>query len=413
VRRAWLAAALLAALLPGAAGAHGRSTSTSSWEIDGATPASARISVRVAWADLQRVLPELGGLTPDALGRRRDLAERVDAYLAERYRLRVDGITCPARPPIEPLPTPDPTHLGRRWRARCPRPGQLSIRADAFTEAVPSHLHLARVRVAEAPPVERVFVLAAPELPLDTSRAAAPPPSSVGEFVRLGIEHIATGYDHLAFLLALLLVGVSVGEVATIVTGFTVAHSLTLALGVLGMVRPGASAVEALIGLSIAVVALENAALTVSARVRRGIVACLAALFAVSIAGALAGRVGVPALALAGVGLFSLCYFGLLRHVARPFRMRWLLAFVFGLVHGFGFAGILAQMELPRERLANALFGFNAGVEAGQLALVALAWPALRLALRGTAARRRLVVQVGSAGVLAAGLFWFVSRAVV
>ena len=412
MRRAWLAAALLSALLPGAAGAHGRSTSTSSWEIDGAAPASARIAVRVAWADLQRVLPELGGLTPDALRGRPDLAERVDAYLAERYRLRVDGLTCPARLPITPLPTPDPTDLARRWSARCPRPGRLSIRADAFTEAVPSHLHLARVRLGAAPPVERVFVLAAPELRLDASQKP-PPPSSVGAYLRLGIEHIATGYDHLAFLLALLLVGVSVGEVATIVTGFTVAHSLTLAVGVLGMVQPGASAVEALIGLSIAVVALENAALTVSARVRRGIVACLAALFAVSIAGALAGRVGVPATALAGVGVFSLCYFGLLRHVARPFRMRWLLAFVFGLIHGFGFAGVLVEMELPRERLARALFGFNAGVEAGQLALVTLAWPALRLVLRGTAARRRLVVQAGSAGVLAAGLFWFVSRAVV
>ncbi|MBW2373105.1 MAG: HupE/UreJ family protein [Deltaproteobacteria bacterium] len=166
-----------------------------------------------------------------------------------------------------------------------------------------------------------------------------------------------------------------------------------------------------MIGLSIVVVALENTALTVSARGRRTIRVALAALFAVSTAGALTGRVAVPALALAGIGLFSLCYFGLLSRVARPFRLRWLLAFVFGLVHGFGFAGILTEMELPPSRLAPALLGFNVGVELGQLAIVAVAWPFLRALLRGPQTRRQLVVQAGSAAVLAAGIFWFASRA--
>jgi hypothetical protein len=405
------AAALLAAAAAAPAGAHGRSTSTSAWEIDASDPPAARVLVRAAWQDLQRALPPLGGLTPDALAWQPVLADAVAAYLTDHHVLRAGETPCPVTAPPAVVPTPDPTHVALRWRVGCATPGPLSIRADAFLEAVPSHLHLARVRRGEARAVERVFVLGAEEFALDARGAAPPRASSLGEFVRLGVAHIATGADHLAFLLALLLVGVGAAEVATIVTGFTVAHSVSLALGVFGVVRPQASTVEALIGLSIAVVALENAALTVGPRVRRGIVVGLAALMAASLAGAAAGRVALPASALAGVGLFSLCYFGLLGHVARPFRLRWFLAFVFGLIHGLGFAGVLAEMQLPREGIARALFGFNAGVELGQLALVALAWPLLRALLSGPVVRRRLVAQAGSAAVLAAGLFWYVTRA--
>jgi hypothetical protein len=409
-----LALAALASLilgLPEAALAHGRSTSMSSWDIRDAERPSARVRVQATWLDLQRALPELGGLTPRVLATRPDLAAAVDAYLTSHYRLQVNGVACdPTAPRASPVP--DATHVARRWRIQCSLTGERSVRADGFTEVMPAHLHLARLRIDEAAPLERVFVLASPLLELDRAEGRElPRASSFREFVRLGIEHIATGWDHLAFLLALLLVGVTVWEVATVVTGFTVAHSLTLAVGVLGWVRPQAGAVEALIGLSIVVVALENTALTVSARGRRTILVALAALFAVSTAAALTGRVAIPALALAGIGLFSLCYFGLLSRVARPFRLRWLLAFVFGLVHGFGFAGILTEMELPPSRLAPALLGFNVGVELGQLAIVAVAWPFLRALLRGPQTRRQLVVQAGSAAVLAAGIFWFASRA--
>ena len=128
-------------------------------------------------------------------------------------------------------------------------------------------------------------------------------------------------------------------------------------------------------------------------------------------AGAVSGLVAVPALALLGLGLFSLCYFGLLERAERPARLRWLVAFVFGLVHGFGFAGVLAETGLPPGRTAQALVGFNVGVELGQLAIVATLWPLYRGLLAWLPGARPLVVQVGSAAVLAAGLYWFLSRA--
>ena len=92
--------------------------------------------------------------------------------------------------------------------------------------------------------------------------------------------------------------------------------------------------------------------------------------------------------------------------------LSFLAAFVFGLVHGFGFAGVLGEMQLPTERLAPALFGFNVGVEIGQLGVVVAIWPLLR-ALEGVAQGRihRLTVDAASAAICGIGVFWFVTRA--
>jgi len=195
------------------------------------------------------------------------------------------------------------------------------------------------------------------------------------------------------------------------VTGFTAAHSVTLALGVLGVIRPSSAAIESLIGLSIAIVALENFVETSAPRVARAALGGLAALLAAGCAGALAGRFAVPAATLAGVALFTFCYAGLLARVRRPETLRWSVAFVFGLIHGFGFAAALTESALPPDRLLSALFGFNLGVELGQIAIVLLAWPLLRLVLRRSEEARAFTMQLGSAPVLAAGLFWFLSRA--
>jgi hypothetical protein len=127
---------------------------------------------------------------------------------------------------------------------------------------------------------------------------------------------------------------------------------------------------------------------------------------------AFAGVGTLPPLALLGLGLFSYCHFALLDGAARPGRLRAAVAFAFGLVHGFGFAGVLAEMDLPDDRLVHALLGFNVGVELGQLAIVAVLWPLLRLVARiGDGSAERLVAEVGSAAICGLGLFWFLTRA--
>jgi hypothetical protein len=173
-------------------------------------------------------------------------------------------------------------------------------------------------------------------------------------FVLLGIEHILTGWDHLLFLLVLLLRGGSWLSLAKIITAFTVAHSVTLALAVLNIVTLPGRLVEATIALSIAVVAAENLFL-------RPVVA-----------------------------------------------RRWLVSFVFGLVHGFGFSSVLREIGLPTDGLLLSLFGFNAGVELGQALVVLGVLPALGL-VRHTRWEPR-VVWSSSLAILLVGVVLFVQR---
>lgn len=173
-------------------------------------------------------------------------------------------------------------------------------------------------------------------------------------FFALGVEHIFTGFDHLLFLAGLLLVATKVGEVVRLVTSFTVAHSLTLAAAVLGLVDLPSGVVEPLIALSIVVVAVENL-------------------------------------------------------VRRSHRGRAWLTFLFGLVHGFGFAGLLRELGLGKGDVASTLAGFNLGVEAGQLAVVLAVAPLLLLS-RKQPWYARTAVPGFSALIGFFGAYWLVQR---
>ncbi|MCC6217300.1 MAG: HupE/UreJ family protein [Polyangiaceae bacterium] len=179
-----------------------------------------------------------------------------------------------------------------------------------------------------------------------------------------------------------------------------------MSLAALGVVVPHEAPVEALIAASLGLVAVENAWHVGAVRrvaVPAGAVAALAAL---ALGAAWRGR--EAALALAGAALFSACWFPLLARSASPERLRGGVAALFGLVHGFGFARVLAGLELPSERLVGALFGFNVGVELGQLAVVLVSWPLLTLARRRWSPEA--VAVASSTGALALAAYWVVTR---
>jgi hypothetical protein len=174
------------------------------------------------------------------------------------------------------------------------------------------------------------------------------------QFLGVGVHHIFLGYDHVAFLLGLLLMGGPLLNIVKIVTAFTLAHSVTLSLAALDLVTLPARLVEAGIALSIAYVALENLFFT-------------------------------------------------------TFDRRWLVSFVFGFVHGFGFANVLKEMHLPASGLAASLLFFNVGVEVGQILIVALVVPLLWGLSRTPV--HRTAVRLASVAILSAGAFWFFQRA--
>ena len=178
----------------------------------------------------------------------------------------------------------------------------------------------------------------------------------VRKFVQAGIQHILIGPDHLLFLVGLLLLGGSVRRLLLVVTAFTIAHSVTLSVAVLGVLTPPARLIEPAIALSIVYVGLDN----------------------------LTSRGGRD--------------------------MRAWIALAFGLIHGFGFASVLRDMDLPARALGWSLFSFNLGVELGQLAVV-VGVASLVMALRraSVTAGQRLA-WAGSIVVIVAGAFWFVQR---
>lgn len=197
-------------------------------------------------------------------------------------------------------------------------------------------------------------------------------PRLFARFVVLGVEHILLGFDHVLFLLTLLLAARRLRDVVGLVTAFTVAHSLTLALAALGWVQAASAVVEPLIALSIVLVALENV-LREAAR-QRG-----------------------PQARVAGFAM-------------EPGRARLAVIFGLGLVHGFGFAGVLQELGLPTGERVVALAGFNIGVELGQLALVLASWPLLRLAMRRAPQRYSRAIQLGSVAIALVGLAWLAER---
>ena len=219
------------------------------------------------------------------------------------------------------------------------------------------------------------------------------PLSQFFDYLREGVWHIWIGFDHILFLVSLLLPSVLIlksktwnpaerfrdtfWDVFKVVTSFTVAHSITLSLAALAVISLPSRLVESTIALSVVLAALSVILLP--------------------------SRLVESAIALS-VLLAAL-------NNLRPavLARRWAVAFAFGLVHGFGFASVLADLGLPQDSLLLALIGFNLGVEAGQLAIVGAFLPAA-YALRATRFYRRLVFTAGSALIALLASAWLVER---
>jgi len=393
---------LLAGTISTLAHAHNLGTSYSQWTLD--APASDRTG-----ADVQARVPQLQlsrlqldpRYTPDYL-------PKVGALLAADLQLWAGEQRCPAsqvqaRQESEGWVT-------ATWRVDCPGPEDRLIRTRLFETVAPSHLHFVRVDAQGQPAQQQVLNFAAPTLAISQSGIAAD--SSLLHFIRIGIEHILSGWDHLAFILMLILLAGSLRDVAWVATGFTVAHSLTLAAASLGWVLVDQARVEALIGFSIALVAAENLWLSSARDIWIPRLLVLALLAIALLTPAFTTLTLMTSLLMTGLLLFTACYFALLADTPNPQRWRLALTFIFGLVHGFGFAGLMGELQLPSAQLIPGLLGFNLGVELGQLFVIALVWPLL-LWLRRHPRATVWGTQSVSAAVAGLGVFWFVTRLLV
>ena len=422
-----IAAALAALLLTAQAHAHKASDAYVTLHVEGAV-VDARIDI--ALRDLDRDL-DLDTDADDKLSWKEVRSRWADIAALARtdIRLSADGARCtpePAAAPVTGANTPsltdhsDGTYAVLRTQWHCAVPvRQLSVEYELFARTDPTHRGIARVaRTGEASdslsvlspghgwhrfklstlpvppavaastaafvetPAPAALAAPAPPTPADADTAATEdaPPSSFLGFVREGVHHILIGYDHILFLLSLLLPAVWIRSAVTdprtgvtrtrwvssdnlrlaltnvlkVVTAFTVAHSITLALSVLDVVNPPSRWVESVIAASVVLAALNNIWPLIS-------------------------------------------------------EARWKLTFVFGLVHGFGFASALKDAGLAQGALAGPLVGFNVGVEIGQLCIVAVVLP-LAWSLRRTRTYRGAFAG-GSLAIAGVAGLWLVQRA--
>jgi hypothetical protein len=360
---------LLAALLFSASAlAHKPSDSYLALSVDGA-------AVRGQWDIALRDLEFAIGLDADGNGeitwgelraRHADIA----SYALARLAVRADGRDCKLAPSAHLVDEhSDGAYAVLRFGADCGGrvPASVEIAYSLFFDLDPTHRGLLRF---ERDGAAQTGVLS-PERPKLAFRAGESSRlSQFFDYLREGVWHIWIGFDHILFLLSLLLPSVLIfrrkewkaaehfrepfWDVLKVVTSFTVAHSITLSLAALSVISLPSRLVESTIALSVVLAALNNLKPMVAER-------------------------------------------------------RWAVAFAFGLIHGFGFASVLTDLGLPQGALLLALVGFNLGVELGQLAIVGAFLP-LAYVLRGSWFYRRLVFSGGSAAIVLVASIWLAER---
>jgi hypothetical protein len=363
-RFAWFG--LLVGLLPLLVLAHKPSDSYLTLDLDGTTVAG-------RWDIALRDLDHALGLDRDGddaitWGELQTRHGAIAEYALARLRLTGEGRNCGLNADRQWVVNhSDGAYTVLYWTSDCRADELRQLDYRLFADLDPTHRGLVQLRYPDG---VQTAILGGDQPLLALEPGGRGNWSQFAEYWREGVWHIWIGFDHILFLLALLLPSVlwwqdgcwqraaSLGRVArdvvAVVTAFTVAHSITLSAAVLGWVVLPARLVESAIAATVIFAALNNLFPMVRAR-------------------------------------------------------RWLLAFGLGLIHGFGFAGVLIDLGLPADALALALAGFNLGVEFGQLVIVFLFVP-LAYALRGSWFYRRACLQFGSLAVASMALLWLLER---
>jgi HupE / UreJ protein len=351
------------------AGAHQAGLSQGHYQIDGATIvgrlvfANAELAAAIAALDADGD----GALSANEIAKGRAVVAR---EIVAKVAITGDDQPCPVT--LVSVALAEQDGVGVAISAACSaRPRRLVVHCG-FLDVLPAaHRHIAVVTAGgEHPSHESLAVAGSMDVTVDVATAEGA--SSFRALLSLGVEHILTGYDHLVFLFGLIVMGGRTRSLVMALTAFTVAHSISLAVAVLGVWAPPRSFVEPAIALSIAYVGVENLL-----RARRN-----------------ARETKTPG-----------------TQARDEARGRWRITLPFGLVHGFGFAGALAEIGLPRASVPGALLAFNLGVELGQIAVLAAVLPLLTWARRWRVVREP-GTKAANVAIVAAGVVWFVLRVV-
>jgi len=279
------------------------------------------------------------------------------AYIADSIETSVEGSNCR----LERIVGPDLQKSGNSiYHAlfECPKDADsFTFTSNLFFDIDERHLQFARVADADKPGLflyEGVLSSNNPDIEVESLKAGGSLfVSRVYRFFILGAEHFLTGYDHILFLFSVVLVTTTFVSTVKVITSFTIAHSITLVLAFIGLISLPSTVVEPLIALSIVFVALEN--------LRGG-----------------------------------------------DFSRRWIITFLFGLVHGLGFVGALKEITVSESELVTSIFSFNLGIEGGQVLIIAVIYPLLHHIRKLT--WWPIFQRLASMFIGFAGLYWLIAR---
>ena len=290
-------------------------------------------------------------------------------YLSQHLKVTSEGKNCSLVDEIKELNSQEGS-LNLSLNFECPSNKEIKIINNALFNLVQSHIHIARIYIDNNLYTEKALFFNDQSIDLNEEKENNSFSNSFYKFFSLGLDHILSGYDHLLFILGLLLLVTNLKRLLLVITGFTIGHSLTLSLSVINIIQVKSSLVEALIGYTIMFVGLEYLYKENNDhRVSMIFITTLSLLLLIF--GNLINP-NFPYFLILGILLFSLGYFYLLINLNSENNLLSIITIIFGLIHGFGFGGFLLGSKISSENIFSGLLGFNLGVEVGQIIFVLL-----------------------------------------
>ena len=290
-------------------------------------------------------------------------------YLSQHLKVTSEGKSCSLVDEIKELNSQEGS-LNLSLNFECPSNKEIKIINNALFNLVQSHIHIARIYIDNNLYTEKALFFNDQSIDLNEEKENNSFSNSFYKFFSLGLDHILSGYDHLLFILGLLLLVTNLKRLLLVITGFTIGHSLTLSLSVINIIQVKSSLVEALIGYTIMFVGLEYLYKeNKDHRVSMIFITTLSLLLLIF--GNLINP-NFPYFLILGILLFSLGYFYLLKNLNSENNLLSIITIIFGLIHGFGFGGFLLGSKISSENIFSGLLGFNLGVEVGQIIFVLL-----------------------------------------
>jgi len=332
-------------------------------------------------------------------------------YLERRIQVISEDNRCSLSTPMSLISSKEGS-INIAMKFQCIKPQSIKIINNAFFDIIPSHIHIARVYKEDSIILEKALFFNDQSINLEEKESKEKNNnflSSIFSFVKIGIEHILNGYDHLLFIAGLVLLLVSVRKLLIVITGFTLGHSVTLIFSTLGYATPNLMLVESLIGFTIFFLGLEYF-LEKTKKFKEIFFLLIASLILLLFLGIL-NPILISKATLVGIIIFSVGYFGLYKNLKNKNTLLYIITVLFGLIHGYGFGSFLLKTEIENYNLIYGLAGFNIGVEIGQIIFVSIILLLLRL---------MKVLKLDNVEILfknlifilviSFGMFWFVSR---